>query len=125
MAPSRRIAGIVVALAALAVSGCSSNDAKRSDVVDAMTDAGLSREEAACVGDAFEDEFNQDQLNDLGAASSPEDFPADTRDTVDSILSDCVDESGSGGNGSSGEPSDEGGSTDSTEDADSTTTTDG
>jgi len=122
MAPSRRIAGIVVALAALTVSGCSSRDAKRSDVVDAMTDAGLSPEEAACVGDAFEDEFNQNQLNDLAAASSPEDFPADTRDPVDSILSDCVDESGSGDSGSSGEPSDGGGSSDSTEGADSTAT---
>jgi hypothetical protein len=112
----------VIALAVIAgltLSACTSNDAKRSDVVDAMTDAGLPQEEADCVGDGFEDEFGNDQdlFNDVAAASNPEDLPGDTEQTVRSILDDCVGAS-DGDEGSSD-------SSDTTESSESTTTTAG
>ena len=112
----------VVALAVIAgltLSACASNDAKRSDVVDAMTDAGLDQEQADCVGDGFEDEFGNDQdlFNDVASASDPEDLPGDTEQTVRSVLDDCVG-SGTGGEGSSD-------ASDTTESTESTTTTAG
>jgi hypothetical protein len=108
----------VVALAVIAgltLSACASNDAKRSDVVDAMTDSGLDQDQADCVGDGFEDEFGNDQdlFNDVASASDPEDLPGDTEQTVRSILDDCV-----GGSGSSD-------SSDTTDSTESTTTTAG
>ena len=108
----------VVALAVIAgltLSACASNDAKRSDVVDAMTDAGLDQDQADCVGDGFEDEFGNDQdlFNEVASASNPEDLPGDTGQTVTSILDDCV-----GGSGSSD-------SSDTTDSTESTTTTAG
>jgi hypothetical protein len=105
-------------LAGLTLSACASNDAKRSDVVDAMTDAGLDQEQADCVGDAFEEEFGNDQdlFNDVAGASEPEDLPGDTEQTVKSVLDDCVGDSDAGDEGSSD-------STDTTESSESTTTT--
>jgi hypothetical protein len=94
MAPSRRIVAIL-ALAVLALSACSSKDAKESDIVDAMTDAGLSDAEARCVGDGLMKEFDQDQLNDIAAATDPEDFPDGTSETIDSVLEQCVSGAGS------------------------------
>lgn len=113
----------VVALAVIAgltLSACASNDAKRSDVVDAMVDAGLDQDQADCVGDAFEDEFGneQDLFNDVASASNVDDLPGDTEQTVRSVLDDCVGSSGSGDDGSSG-------SSDTTESSESTTTTAG
>jgi hypothetical protein len=95
----RRFAALV-AIVALTLSACSRNDAKRSDVVDAMTDAKLSQEQANCVGDGFEKEFgdNQDLFNKVAAATDPEDLPDDTESTVKSILDQCV----GGGSSSSG-----------------------
>jgi hypothetical protein len=93
MARSRRVAALAV-LAALLLSACSSNDAKASDVVSAVEEATdndeLSTDQAECIGDGFEQEFTQDQLNELGAADSPSDFPGDTGPTVDSIIEDCT-----------------------------------
>lgn len=89
MAPSRRIVAIV-ALAALAFTACSSNDAKESDIVDAMTDAGLSETEARCIGNGLTGELNQDELNDLASAADPDEFGEGTSETVDSVLSECV-----------------------------------
>jgi hypothetical protein len=113
----------VVALALIAgltLSACASNDAKRSDVVDAMTDAGLDPDQAECVGDGFEDEFGNDQdlFNEVAAASEPEDLPGDTEQTVKSVLDDCVGGSSAGDEGSSD-------SSDTTESSESTTTTAG
>lgn len=110
MVRSRRLAAL--ALAALALSACASNDAKRSDVVDAMTDAGIEDEfpgAAECIGDGFDDEFDQEQLNELASADDPEDFPDDTRDTVTSIIEECT--TGAEGSGSEGTTSTEGSTT--------------
>jgi hypothetical protein len=104
-------------IAGLSLSACASNDAKRSDVVDAMTDAGLDQDQADCVGDGFEEEFGDDQdlFNDVAAASDPEDFPGDSEETVRSILDDCVQEDPSGDDASDSsdttEPGDEGAGT--------------
>ena len=96
----RRFAALV-AIVALTLSACSRNDAKRSDVVDAMTDAQLSQEQANCVGDGFEKEFgdNQDLFNKVASATDPKDLPDDTESTVRSILDQCV---GGGSSSSSG-----------------------
>ena len=113
----------VVALAVIAgltLSACASNDAKRSDVVDAMTDAGLDQDQAECVGDGFEDEFGNDQdlFNEVASASDVEDLPGDTEQTVKSVLDDCVGSSSADDEGSSD-------SSDTTESGESTTTTAG
>jgi hypothetical protein len=113
----------VIALAVMAgltLSACAGNDASRSDVVDAMTNAGLDEDQAGCVGDGFEDEFgdNQELFNDVASASDPADLPGDTEQTVNSILEDCVGGSGSGDDGGSD-------SSDTTDSSESTTTTAG
>jgi hypothetical protein len=92
-----RVVALAV-IAGLSLSACTSNDASRSDVVDAMTDAGLDQDQADCVGDGFEDAFGDDQdlFNDVAAATDEGDFPDDTEQTVRSILDDCVDGAGAG-----------------------------
>jgi hypothetical protein len=92
MTRPRRLA-ILAALAALALPACTSQDADVNDLVEALEDADLDSEQARCVGNRFEDEFNQDQLNDLRDAETPEDYPGDTGDTVRSILEECTSES--------------------------------
>jgi hypothetical protein len=89
----------LVAIAALALGACTSNDAKRSDVVDAMLDAGLDETQAECVGDGFEEAFGNDQklFNEVAAAANTDDFPDGTEDTIRGILDRCVDGEGSGG----------------------------
>lgn len=89
----------LVAIAALALGACTSNDAKRSDVVDAMLDAGLDETQAECVGDGFEEAFGNDQklFNEVAAAANTDDFPDGTEDTIREILDQCVDGEGSGG----------------------------
>lgn len=121
MAPSRRIVAIV-ALAALAFTACSRNDAKESDIVDAMTDVGLSPEQARCVGDGLTKELDQGQLNDLAAATSPDDYPEGTSETVDSVLEECA---GSGSSSTTeGTGSDSSDTSDTTAESDSPATTD-
>jgi hypothetical protein len=96
---SRSRFAALVAIAALAVGACTSNDAKRSDVVDAMLDAGLDDTQAECVGDGFEQAFGDDQelFNDVAAASDTDEFPQGTEDTIRDILDRCVDGEESGG----------------------------
>ena len=89
MSPTRRIAAIV-ALGALALSACSSNDADGGDVVEALTDADIPQDQAECVGEGFEAEFDQGTLNDLASASNPDEYPDGTQETVSSILDDCL-----------------------------------
>lgn len=107
----------LVAVAALAVAGCTNDDAKRSDIENAMTDAGLDPTQAACIADDIEAEFgdNQDLLNDLAAADDPSDFPADTEPEIERILQECL------GDGAG----DDAGSDDDATGDDSTTTTEG
>ena len=95
MTRPRRLA-ILAAIVAIALPACSSQDAKVSDLVDAMEDAGLSRSQADCVGDGFEDaDFSQEQLNDIAKAEKPEDYPGDTGDQIRQILETCTSESSS------------------------------
>jgi hypothetical protein len=84
----------LAAVAALAFSACSNNDAKESDVVNAMTDAGLDDEQAECVGQGIDEAFGDDQdlYNDVAAAVDTEDFPDGTQETIEGILDDCLGE---------------------------------
>jgi hypothetical protein len=94
---SRRIAAALIAVLALSLAACASNDAKRSDVVSAMTDAGLSDEQAECIGDGFDDAFTQDELNEIGGASELDELDDELRAEVDAVLEKCVGGSGDGG----------------------------
>jgi hypothetical protein len=91
MIRSRGLAALA-AVAALSLSACTNNDADAGDVVDAMSDAGLDQDQAECMGQEFENAFDQDQMNDLAAADNPDDFPSGTKPTVDSIIEDCTGE---------------------------------
>ena len=120
MAPARRIVAIV-ALAVLALSACSSNDAKESDIRDAMTDAGLSDTDADCVASEMMSEFDQGQLNDIASATDPDDFPEGRPRPIDSILDNCVE--GAGGDTSDTTGTDASDTTDDTGDSSETTAT--
>lgn len=89
MSRRRRLVALAAPVALL-LGACATNDASRGDVVDAMTDAGLGQDKADCIGRQFDDEFDQDQLNEIGAADEPEDYPEDLRDEIDQILEDCI-----------------------------------
>lgn len=86
----------LAAVAALAFAGCANNDAKRSDVVNAMLDAGLDEEEAECIGDGIDAEFSDDQAlyNDVAAAMDTDDFPEGTEDQINDVLSECLGDGG-------------------------------
>ena len=108
----------LAAIAMLALSACSQNDAKESDVVDAMRDAGLTQQQAECVGEGFQDEFGDDQdlFNKVAAAASTEDFPEGTEEPIRQILDRCVNGEGSSDSTDTSDTSD-------TTGADETTTT--
>ncbi len=107
----------LAAVAALSLSACTNNDADAGDVVDAMTDAGMDEDQARCMGDEFDKAFNQDEMNDLAAADNADDFPSDTKPTVDSIIEQCTGQPVSGSEGS--------GSGDQDSESETTTTTAG
>jgi|RhiMethySRZTD1v2_1073278.scaffolds.fasta_scaffold03289_15 hypothetical protein len=110
----------LVAVAALAVAGCSNNDAKKSDIVNAMADAGLNDDQSQCVADGIYDEYGDDQdtLNDIASASEPSEFPDDTQPTIEGILDDCL-----GSSPASGAPGDSTTTTEAGDTGDTTTTT--
>jgi hypothetical protein len=112
-----QLAALAAALV-LGLAACASNDAKRGDVVDAMTDAGLDEDQANCIADGIDDEYGDDQdtYNEIAAADEPDDLPEGAEETITSILDDCL-----GGGGTSGDAEDGDGST-TTEPAESTTT---
>jgi hypothetical protein len=91
----------LAAVAALAITGCASNDAKRSDVVNAMTDAGLDQEQADCIGDGIDAEFRDDQdlYNDVASAIDTEDFPEGTEEEITRVLDECLDGDGTSAGG--------------------------
>jgi hypothetical protein len=107
----------LAAVAALSLSACTNNDADAGDVVDAMTDADMDEDQARCMGDEFDKAFNQDEMNDLAAADNADDFPSDTKPTVDSIIEQCTGQSVPGSEGS--------GSGDQDSESETTTTTAG
>jgi hypothetical protein len=117
-----RIAALVAVLA-LAGAGCASNDAKESDVVSAMEDAGLTTDQAECVGERMQDEFGDDQdlYNEVASANDIDELPDDTEPTIRAILDDCV--AGEGSSSSDTTEADD--STSTTEAGDTTTTTAG
>jgi hypothetical protein len=82
----------LAAVVALAFSACANNDAKESDVVNAMEDAGLETEQAECIGQRFDEEFGDDQdlFNDIASATDVEDFPEDTQPQIEAILAECI-----------------------------------
>ena len=90
----------LAAVAALSLSACTNNDADAGDVVDAMTNADLDADQARCMGDEFEQAFSQNEMNDLAAADSPDDFPSGTKPTVDSIIEQCTGQPVPGSDGS-------------------------
>jgi len=110
-----RIAALV-AVVALAAAGCSNNDAKESDVVGAMEDAGLTTEQSRCIGERMQDEFGDDQdlYNEVASADNVDDLPDDTEPAIRTILDDCLADEGSG---------DDTETTDTTVAGDATTTT--
>jgi hypothetical protein len=112
----------LAAILVLALSACSRNNAKESDVVSAMTDAGLTQKQAECVGAAFEDEWgdHQETFNKIAAATSPDDFPEGTEEPINQILDRCVN-----GDGSSSSGSDSSDTTDTTGSDETTSTTAG
>jgi len=81
----------ITLVAVLGLAACANNDAKESDVVNAMRDAGLNQDDAACVGAGFEEAFGDDQelFNEVAGAAEPEDLPGDSRETVEAIFEDC------------------------------------
>lgn len=101
----------LAAVAALAFSACANNDAKESDVVNAMEDAGLDTDQAECVGERMQDEFGDDQdlYNDVAAAADTDDFPSGDEDdypegtapVIRQILADCIE--GEGATATTGE----------------------
>jgi hypothetical protein len=107
----------LAAVAALSLSACTNNDADAGDVVDAMTDADMDEDQARCMGDEFDKAFNQDEMNDLAAADNADDFPSDTKPTVDSIIEQCTGQPVPGSEGS--------GSGDQDSESETTTTTAG
>jgi hypothetical protein len=117
-----RIAALV-AVVALAAAGCSNNDANEGDVVSAMQDAGLSNEQAECVGARMQDEFggDQDLFNDVAGASDIDELPEDTEPQIRAILDDCLAGEGSSGTTETTEAGAE--TTDTTVAGDATTTT--
>ena len=96
-----RFAALAAAVA-LALSACANNDAKESDVVNAMQDAGLETEQAECIGAQMDAEFGEDQglFNDVASAVDTDDFPegdsADYPDgtgpVIEAILAECIDD---------------------------------
>ena len=83
-----------------------------ADVVELLlprTDAGLPQDEAECMGERFQAEFDQEQRNDIAAADDPEDIPSGLQEPVDSIITECTSGSESADDGSeSGDEGDEG-----------------
>ncbi|HEX6425809.1 MAG TPA: hypothetical protein VFZ79_20125 [Acidimicrobiales bacterium] len=121
---SRFVAITLVAVFGLAA--CANNDAKESDVVNAMRDAGLDPEQAECIGAGFEDAFGDDQelFNEVAGAAGPDDLPGETGDTVEAIFEDCGLEPVDGGGDTDTTDADDGADADTT-DADADTTDDG
>jgi hypothetical protein len=120
---SRRLAVLAAAVAVLA-GACTSQDVDGADAASVLDDAGAPRAVQTCVGDRFDDELDQDQLNEVGGADRISELPEELEQTVQDILDECVATDGEAAEGSDeGEPSDSGDTTETTESGDATTTT--
>jgi hypothetical protein len=85
---------VLLAVVVLALGACSRNDAKESDVVNAMTDANLTDKQADCIGKGINDAFSDDQklYNKVASAANIEDLPEGTEPKIQKVLDDCLDE---------------------------------
>lgn len=112
----------LTAAVALTLSACADNDAKESDVVNAMQDAGLPTDQAECIGAAVDDAFGDDQglYNDIAATAEPDELPPAAQEELEAILDDCIDGEGTGADPAddpADEPTDDDGSADADADA--------
>ena len=127
-----RFAALAEAVA-LALSACANNDAKESDVVNAMKDAGLETAQAECVGARMEAEFGDDQglFNDVASAVDTDDFPDGdsaeypdgTGPVIEAILAECIDGEAPAADEDAGADADADAEADADADADTSTTT--
>jgi hypothetical protein len=120
----------LAAVLAVTLTGCPNQDLDGADAANVLTDAGASEEVATCLGDRFQDDLSQDQINEVGGADELSELDNELQDEVEAILAECVDGGGSGGSvedQGSGEPSDSSDTTeaDAGDSADETTTTAG
>ena len=85
---------VLLAVLVLTLGACGRNDAKESDVVNAMTDAKLTDKQASCIGKGINDAFGDDQklYNKVAAAANIEDLPDGTEATIQKVLDDCLGE---------------------------------
>jgi hypothetical protein len=117
---SGRLAALVAVVAVL-LAACASQDVDGEDAASVLTDAGAPEAVSSCVGERFDDELSQDQLNEVGGADQLNELDNELETTVQSILDECV-----SGESDSEAPADEGESSDSSDtteaDADATTT---
>lgn len=118
----------LAAVLAFTLTGCPNQDLDGADAANVLTDAGASEEVATCLGDRFQDDLSQGQINDVGGADDLADLDKDLQDEVQGILDECVSGTSEGSGDSaedtgSDEPSDSSDSTDPA--ADETTTTAG
>ncbi len=83
---------VLLAVLALALGACGRNDAKQSDVVNAMTDANLTDKQADCIGKGINDAFSSDQklYNKVAAATDIKDLPDGTETKIQKVLDDCL-----------------------------------
>ncbi|HEX5946316.1 MAG TPA: hypothetical protein VFY82_08570 [Acidimicrobiales bacterium] len=123
----------LTAVVALALSACANNDAKESDVVNAMEDAGLETDQAKCIGAAMDEEFGDDQglFNDVASAVDTDDFPEGDTDeypdgtgpVIEAILAECIDGAAPAADDDAEADADADAESDTDADADTSTTT--
>jgi hypothetical protein len=124
----------LAAVLAVTLTGCPNQDLDGADAANVLTDAGAPEDVSACLGDRFQDDLTQGQINDVGGADQLSELDNELQEQVEAILAECVDGSSEGSGDTvedqgSGEPS-ESDSSDTTEadagdSADETTTTAG
>lgn len=114
----------LAAVLAVTLTGCPNQDLDGADAANVLTDAGASEDVADCLGDRFENDLSQDQINDVGGADQLSELDNELQAEVETILAECVDGSSVEDQGS-GEPSDSSDTTEPDASADETTTTAG
>lgn len=124
---SRKRSLAVAVLVLAGAAGCVNGDASGNQAADALENAGLSREEATCVGNRLEDNLNQEQLNDVAATNDLADLAGqdvqesdedhDVRELTRGILDRCLEAGGA--EGAEGEGEGEGDESDAESDGDS------
>ena len=116
---SRRFAVLAAAVAVLA-GACTSQDVDGADAASVLDDAGAPRAVQTCVGDRFDDELDQEQLNEVGGADRLSELPNELEQTVQQILDECVASDGEANEADEGGSEEGDGSGDSSETTDTT-----